>query len=343
MTPGERGGLRGIDSTRLARYLYGECDERERAAIEQWVAADPSHARTLAALRETLGGVGGRPGDLERMRRGIAERIAKPRTSRYWTASRITRVAAGIAVIIAGSVTAWYSGWVSLGAPQPFREFASPRGSRATITLRDGTQISLAADTRLRVPGDFGRGARMVDLTGEASFAVVHDVRRPFTVRTAHAVIRDVGTRFVVRAYADDSAERVAVEDGEVAIAGLHARTVTRLRRLDVARVADTVVSVTRGSRLETFTAWEQGGLAFEDTPLGDVARDIGRAFDIPVTIEDSNLVNRRVTATFSRQPLDLVLEEVTRVVGARYERTAHGVVIRRAGPRPIRLTRTRE
>ena len=55
----------------------------------------------------------------------------------------------------------------------------------------------------------------------------------------------------------------------------------------------------------------------FEDTPLSDAVRDIGRAFGVEIAVADSALSRKLVTAAFSNQPLDLVLEEVTRAVGA--------------------------
>jgi hypothetical protein len=60
--------------------------------------------------------------------------------------------------------------------------------------------------------------------------------------------------------------------------------------------------------------------------------RDVGRTFGVEITVADSALWGRPITAAFSDQPLDVVLDVVTRTVGARYERTPRGIVIR-SGP----------
>jgi ferric-dicitrate binding protein FerR (iron transport regulator) len=248
-----------------------------------------------------------------------------------------------VLVVVGASVAAWRSGWFA--PAQPFRELASARGSRTTITLRDGSRLVLGPATRVRVPGDFGVSTRTVELDGEALFAVVHDARRPFAVRTARTVVRDVGTTFAVTAYADDACERVAVVEGEVALQGvaLHANdmaTVDSAGRLAVRRAVD----------VTAYTGWTQGGLVFKDTPLGEAMRDLARTFDLDVTIADSELAVKLVTGSFRDQPADEVLSAITHVVGAHYERTGRTVVIRRgalpvgrpapAGIAPQRLTR---
>jgi transmembrane sensor len=154
---------------------------------------------------------------------------------------------------------------------------------------------------------------------------VVHDARRPFTVQTPHATIRDVGTTFVVRAYTGDSREHVAVTEGEVAIAGVP------IRAHDGATIDATGrVTVNRGIDLSGDLAWIQGGLAFRDTPLRDVVRELARVYDVNVTLADSALGDKPITASFRDEPMQEVLEEVAFVAGAHCERAGRSVIIRR-------------
>jgi ferric-dicitrate binding protein FerR (iron transport regulator) len=73
-----------------------------------------------------------------------------------------------------------------------------------------------------------------------------------------------------------------------------------------------------------------QGGMAFEDTPLRDVARELERTYDLTVTIADSALAKMPVTGSFPSAPVDEVLDAMTRVVGARFQRSGRVVTIRR-------------
>jgi ferric-dicitrate binding protein FerR (iron transport regulator) len=78
-----------------------------------------------------------------------------------------------------------------------------------------------------------------------------------------------------------------------------------------------------------------QHGLAFKDTPLRDVARELSRVYDVEVTIADPTLADKLVTASFTDAPVDVVLRAVTFTVGAHYERTGRSVVILRGVVRP--------
>jgi ferric-dicitrate binding protein FerR (iron transport regulator) len=193
------------------------------------------------------------------------------------------------------------------------------------VTLQDGTHLVLGPASRLRVPADFGVRDRTVDLDGEGYFTVVHDVAHPFAVRTARATVRDVGTTFSVRDYADDREERVAVAEGEVAIGAV------AVRARDIATV-DSIgqVRVQASGDVALELAWTQGGLAFQRTPLVAVVRDVARTFGLRITIADTALGNQLITAAFGSQSADEVLDEITHLVGAEYTRDGTRVVIRR-------------
>jgi ferric-dicitrate binding protein FerR (iron transport regulator) len=313
----------------LDRYLAGEGTVDERTMWQRRIAADP-------VLRSIVDGVGRatdrpvrapRQWDVEAAWQEAARRegdrptpvVVRPRT----LMPNAARIAAAIAVVAIGIAAVRSMGW--FGHTEPVREFASARASRVTVTLRDGTELVLGPATHLRVPSDFGESTRTVELDGEALFTVVHDGRHPFIVQTSHATVRDVGTTFVVHAYAADLGAQVAVAEGEVALAG------EALRARDVASIdAGGRLSIRRDVDVSRYLGWVRGGLVFEDTPLRDVVREMARTYDLDVSIADSTLAGSLVTASFGSESADVVLDVVTRAVGAHYERVGRAIVIRR-------------
>src|SRR6266704_1444152 len=206
--------------TLLARYLAGECTPAEARDVEQRCAASPAHQARLDTLRAIWNARGAsRPWDVEGMwarvrrtmraeaRRGPAKR------ERRWLAAPLA--AAAVLLLLAGAA---YTTLNTRRPPPPMREYATARGQRGTLQLPDGTRLILAPHSRLRIPADFGRRAREVFLEGEALFTVVHDATRPFRVRAKGALAEDIGTRFDLRAYPEDSAVAVAVAEGAVAL-----------------------------------------------------------------------------------------------------------------------------
>ena len=343
----------------LDRLRLGECTPEEQEQIAEWIAADPGHRAESAIYGQLLGQVrrvewtGGSPeATLHRVReilareeRGataarvapvrivaaVAERAAEMRWATGMSPARmIVAAACAAGILVAAGLSAARVIGTKSGR-QPFREFTTAAGNRATVTLRDGTQLVLGPATTLRVPADFGRGTRAVALDGQALFTVVHDAAHPFSVRTARAVVTDVGTKFAVQAYAGDGMERIAVAEGEVAVAaGRGADRDHPVRAGDIAVITDTALAIAHRMDMRADLAWVQGGLAFQATPLADAVRQMARTFDLSITIADSSLAREAITASFGDDSADEVLDVVTRTIGAQYERTGRSVVIRR-------------
>src|SRR2546430_1641005 len=168
------------------------------------------------------------------------------------------------------------------------REFATARGRRAAIELADGTRIVLSVDSKLRVPADYGEMLRAVYLEGEAYFAIAHDAAKPFAVHAGQGVIWDLGTRFGVRAYADEQDVEVVVADGKVRVRAAGSRDSAgqvvsegELSRLDHTGVP----SLPRRVDTRRYLAWTAGRLAFQDTPLGVVLPQLARWDDVDFTL----------------------------------------------------------
>lgn len=331
-TPGRPGDLA---PELLDRYVIGAAGSDDRAIVEAWIGDDLERRQAIEALvrfRQERRALAVDRSEVEAMRaafvaaraashaKKIARLVPRETQSSVWSWARI---AAAVLIMAAGTVVLWRSGWLAPG--QPLRELTSARGSITTITLRDGTRLTLGPATRLRIPRHFGVRTRTVELDGEALFVVVHDAGHPFVVRTPLTVVHDIGTTFVVHAYGADPVERVTVAEGEVAVGGVS------LKARDGASVDATGrVTVRRSIDLAGDLAWMQHGLAFKDTPLRDVARELSRAYEVDVVIADSTLSDKLVTASFNDAPVDVVLRAVTFSVGAHYERTGRSVVIHR-------------
>ena len=327
------------DSTLLDRYFTGECTTPEVQRVSDWLARHPARAREASGLRRALDLVReARPAavttdrDVARVRERVSEGAATSAHLRVRLArdasrfSRLGGIGAGTAAIV---ILASYAGWGVLRhtAAQPVREFSTKVGSQAMVTLRDGTRLVLGPATHLRVPDDFGRIDRSVILDGEAQFTVTHDARHPFAVRTAHAVVRDVGTTFVVHAYADEPAARVAVEEGRVSLR-VDSGVPVSLAASDLALLTGRGLTIYRQADLSSDIAWLQGRLAFRDTPLMDAIRTLQHTYNIEIVLADSTLATDRVTASFGEEPEPVVLDAIAQIVGAHIQRDGRRVTI---------------
>jgi ferric-dicitrate binding protein FerR (iron transport regulator) len=321
-----------IDLAVLGRYLDGGAAPEDRAAVEAWVAGDVVHRAAVAALREAWAADARRLAapyavDTAWVRLAAQVGLASGAASapRRWGGAGVGRgaIAAAIVAALLGGGGAWWIGRARPAAPPAMRDYATPRGRRAVFRLLDGTEIMLNADSRLRAPVTFAAGQRDVYLDGEAFFRVVHDAARPFVVHTPGGSVRDIGTRFGIHAYSDAARERVAVLEGAVAMA----ETAVRAGQVATRSRTGTIHLVSR-AKVQDELAWTRGRLVFESVPLGEVARQLGRWYDLDIQVGAAALADRPVTGSYGDEPVSQVLTLITAAVGARYQWHGRSVTI---------------
>ena len=172
----------------------------------------------------------------------------------------------------------------------------------ATVTLADGTVVRLAPESRI----EFFRGntEREVWLTGRAYLAVSHMDGKPFQVHVPSGTVEVLGTRFEVRN--GDGATRIAVVEGAVRMAATGGTV--QVGANEVARLTDEgQLDVERVDHVFQVIDWLGPFLAFESTPLRQVAQEFRERFGVHIEIIDDVLSDRTVTGWFS----DLSVEEM--------------------------------
>lgn len=196
------------------------------------------------------------------------------------------------------------------------RTYATGTGQQLSVQLIDGTQVTLAPRTTLRL-SRFGESLRTVVLDGQAYFTVVHRGTTPFLVRSGATTTRVLGTSFMVQHYAPDAHVRVAVADGKVAVRTLarHADVIVNSGYVGV--VDDSTVKVTAVNDLASETDWMRDRLVFRNAPVTEVLATLSRWYGYEFTLTDSSLAQRTMTialSTRSSAEAFVVLEKVLRV-----------------------------
>ena len=255
---------------------------------------------------------------------------AVPATPRF---TRRTRwiAAAAAAVVLVGAGVSWRMVSRQVATTSIERVATTGVGERLTIRLADSSVVTIGPVSTIRYATTATE--RSVAVEGIADFNVVHDATRPFRVRAKNAVVTDVGTEFVVRAYAADSGVDVAVTSGIVAVSGGASDSV-ELRAGQVAFVdANGRTAKVTSTSAQTLAAWVHGHLVFDDVPLSTVAAELGRWFDVEIRIPDQQLAQRRLIARYNRSTLSGVLDAIAVTLPVRYERTGNTVTILSAKP----------
>lgn len=316
-----------FDTALLDRFLAGSATPDETARVADWLAADRRHVALMQALREAHAAPGTTAASATdaawqalqaRIDRSMQDEAIRPihtapgvrRAARSRGLPTWLRVAAVLLVGVTGGVL-----WRNATASQ---EYTAPLGQRISMTLPDGSRMTLAGGSSARVPRSFGAGSREITLQGEGHFDVVHDTTQPFRVRAGNVLAEDVGTRFVVRAWPEVGGVEVAVEEGIVALAQGHAAP-TLLHAGDRGRV-------TSAGRVEVSqdgaerAAWIRGEFVFDGTALSEALPALARWYGVTLTATP-DMLERRVTGQFAALPLDPMLESLALALNAQLVR----------------------
>jgi transmembrane sensor len=209
-------------------------------------------------------------------------------------------------------------------------EIVTPSGSRNTITLGDGSRVTLNAGSRLRWAQDFGAASRDVYLDGEAYFVATHDPARPFRVHARDAVAHDLGTRFTVRAYPELPNVEVVVAEGAVSLR--HDRPAADSAILATGQLgrlgASGPPTVESNVAIERWTAWTGGAFVLDGLTLTEAIPQLERWYDAKITVTDPRLAERHISARFHDETLPQMLDALALALGARWQQSGRNVTI---------------
>ena len=287
------------EQQRFDAWLNQHPQHRDEFQLLQglWTAADLLPAPRLKALAET------RP----------ARRERRP-LLRYAVAASVLAVALGLGLFSGLNHPGGYSA-----------EFSTALGERKHVALPDGSVIDLNSRSRLQV--HYEKDRRLIELSeGEAMFSVEHDSSRPFVVEAGSGKITVTGTRFDVRR--DVTQTRVAVEQGTVKVQGHDApdnEFINLTAGLGTHVDAQGKVAAAFAVNPAELTAWRGGKLVFNNARLSEVAAEVSRYREQPLTVGNPGVANLRLTSVFKSDNTDALLKALPNILPVAIRTLADG------------------
>lgn len=211
-------------------------------------------------------------------------------------------------IIVAEENITYSDGDTLLVAPSETLVLTTPKGGTYQITLADGTKVWLNAATTLRYPSRFDEAERLVEVSGEAYFAVAKDKSRPFKVKSSGQVIEVLGTAFNISAYPEENEIKTTLVEGAVQLVNLASNSVDRLRPGEQAVVSGSTTNISNVS-IDPFTAWKDGFFYFDNVQPQKAIEQVARWYDLEV-VYDGKPSESSVFGMIERsKPLDAVLK----------------------------------
>jgi transmembrane sensor len=317
----------------LVEFRSGPVDVSDRRAFDAWVRASPQHLWAFIemailwndvtsvdperriVIEDLVAGAGSESNvvALERAAEPPAPAHSPARHATRWGPGRIA-VAASILVGVTGVLLL---AWSRLREPPVY---ATSVGEQRSISLADGSRVTLNARSRLRV--EFTSATRRVELLdGQAFFHVAKNPARPFVVLSDDTAVRAVGTQFDVNRSLEGTT--VTVLEGRVAVYSEQRDDAARQAMTGKARAGDALreesVLLAAGEQLQVMdpnhlrqpvhidansaTAWRQGRIVLEAATLAQIAVEFNRYSAREFTAEDHGASPLRLSGVFATDP----------------------------------------
>lgn len=282
------------------------------ASLRDWLARSPVHREQLNSLADFWGKMNvltelavplGHPnGDVKI---GSVERFRQ-------VMPRMRVAGFATAIVAIGVATAF---WLR---PDPNADsnglYATAVGQQQSTTLADGSVVLLNTNSQLEVDFDYEfRNIRL--LQGEAHFTVAKDIERPFRVYAGNGRVQAVGTAFSV--YLKDDSIDVTVTEGEVTLAAVGRLGTDAMPQQGISpgsdRSSGAIAKINNGyvESLGTLRAGES--TTFQSVPDAGTPGPINTIETIEAPEMAKRLSWRDGILTFTGEPLEVVVDEITR------------------------------
>lgn len=202
-----------------------------------------------------------------------------------------------------------------------YTEIQTGVGETRTVTLADGTQVTLNACSKLVYPGQFLEEYRKVELTGQAFFKVARNEDQPFIVHTDRFNVKVLGTQFDVRAYSEDEFLSVNVESGKVQVDMPEA--MTRLVANEKLIINTLNNNYYKENNSDNIAAWRSGNLLFKKTPVREVVKELERVYNCKITFKEGQAFDNLISGEHTNKSLESVLESLEHISAIHHIRKA--------------------
>lgn len=309
----------------LCKYLLNEADATERQWVEAWRMQQPVNEEVLNAVSRVLEASVPAATHPHRDTEASWQRLLKDinggqaneggTQTREETAiipirRRFTWPAAAAILVIALGLGYWL--W-----PGPAAEPQVFAGGQQAV-LEDGSRVALERNAALKVAESFGKKERRVQFSGKAVFNVAQNPENPFVVELGQTEIKVLGTEFSVD-YDGRAELTIHVSSGKILVTDRQQGDSVVLTQGMMLRREE---QGPRFSVAENIPDLSSKQLVFHNVPLHKVLAAVEAVYNIQVSVADSTLLQKEVTANFENESVDNVMATIAYMTNSQAEKT---------------------
>lgn len=204
--------------------------------------------------------------------------------------------------------------------PSVYRhEVYTEKGVKARLSLPDGSQVWLNSDSKITYPDKFESDIREIEFSGEAYFDVVKDSLRPLIIKTNKDFKVEVyGTKFNLKSYDNDDEAQTTLYSGSLNVvtkkygkgSKASGESITTLKPSESFIIKNDKTAIHIKNRdIDKHSAWKNGDIIFEATPLIEVVKMLERWHGTKFVIKDPSIYKFDITAQFHTESIVQIME----------------------------------
>lgn len=196
------------------------------------------------------------------------------------------------------------------------------KGEKSSIILSDGTQVTLAPNSRLTYPATFGKSQRAVSLVGEAYFQVTTNPDAPFLVDAGAVNVEVLGTSFNLNAYKTNSFVECSLEEGMVKVCWQDKPNEAVVLSPNQKVRFDLTNELIRKSTTDLYkeTAWMHNILIFQSDSIASIIQQIEQFYGVDIAITGI-LPDYLLTASYKENDINQVLKNLQQHFSFSYQK----------------------
>lgn len=194
--------------------------------------------------------------------------------------------------------------------PVRYAEITVEQGEKVTLHVNEQFTVYLNSGSTIKVPTHLKRNSE-IQFEGEAYFNINQDKK----VTIVSNGIRFSGKKVDFTINTNAFGQLVAhVENGDVSLynPALPESTKLSLQNGDKATYTPyaNFISVEQQSN-KNYLAWHTGVIKFDKEPLGTAIESISKYFNLPIAVENSKLLSKKLSVKFKNPGIDEILDYI--------------------------------
>lgn len=308
----------------LVKYFSGEATEVESAQVVEWRGASKENAEEFLSYKKTWTLTSARVEVDQSILNGIiGDSTDELKIVPIWK-QRSFQVAASVIVILC----AVFYLLKSDVEDQPFGQVVAVK---TTFELPDGSSVTVQKGGSIDLI-DFSE-VREVAITGKVYFDVERDESKAFLINTEGAIIKVLGTSFVVNANEHQHSTEVMVESGVVSL-GQNPKTFgansmeIRLNKgeMGIIQIGERGIKKKKISDAN-YLSWQNEIITFKNARLREVSNTLEDVYGLSIDFVNPSLEKCSLTAKFNKKTADEVMNIIAETFQIEVTKTGDKIV----------------